>query len=92
MEVVLAESIINLYGYKRIIIVHDTYYYCHMLIGTEISLVGFYNNNYRGSAPVHMGNVQCSGSESRLIDCPHSAGGRGSAARLTCNYNTDDGK
>ena len=33
-----------------------------------------------------MNNVQCSGSESRLIDCPHSSGGSGSDARLTCPY------
>ena len=33
-----------------------------------------------------MSNVQCSGSESRLIDCPHSSGGSGSDALLRCSY------
>ena len=27
---------------------------------------------------LHMSNVQCSGTESRLIDCPHSSGDGGS--------------
>ena len=38
------------------------------------------------SRPIHLSNVQCSGSESRLIDCPHSSGGNGSDAELTCYY------
>ena len=65
---------------------------CHFLTGTEISLYGYYSDYLRGSAPVHMSNVQCSGNESRLIDCPHNSGGSGSDALLRCNYYNSYGK
>ena len=54
--------------------------------GNAISLYGYYSVYYTLSAPVHMSNVQCSGSESRLVDCPYSSGGSGSDASLTCYY------
>ena len=31
-----------------------------------------------------MSNVQCSGTENKLTDCPHSSGGSGSGATLMC--------
>ena len=64
---------------------------CCLLTDTGIVLSASYRTSYRGSAPVHISNVQCSGSESRLIDCPYSSGGSGSVESLKCNYNTDVG-
>ena len=64
---------------------------CCLLTDTGIVLSAYYRTSYLGSAPVHISNVQCSGSESRLIDCPHSYGDSGSDASLRCNYNTDVG-
>ena len=53
----------------------------YILIGASIKL----NSNYNfETAPILMSNVQCSGNESRLIECPHSSGGNGSVATLTC--------
>ena len=31
-----------------------------------------------------MSNVQCSGTENKLTDCPYSSGGSGSGATLMC--------
>ena len=39
---------------------------------------------HNGTISTQMSNVQCLGTESRLTECPHSAGGNGSAASLTC--------
>ena len=64
---------------------------CCLLTDTGIVLSSYYYTNYHGSIKVHISNVQCSGSESRLIDCPHSPGGSGSVESLRCNYNTDVG-
>ena len=33
-----------------------------------------------------MSNVECSGNEPRLIDCPYSSGGSGSGATLYCGF------
>ena len=57
--------------------------------GTSIQLYGSYLSSYHETNPVHMSNVQCSGTEPRLIDCPHSSGGGGSGglwsdATLSC--------
>ena len=62
---------------------------CSLLKGIEITLSAYYSTYDRETAPVHMSNVECSGNESRLIDCPHSSGGNGSGATLRCNYYND---
>ena len=53
------------------------------MIGKAIDL---HSTSFGATAPTHMSNVQCSGNESRLIECPHSSGGNGSAVSLTCDY------
>ena len=53
-------------------------------IGTSIYLYG-YHTSYRETTPVHMSNVQCLGTESRLTDCPHSSGVSVSGAALECH-------
>ena len=37
----------------------------------------------------YLSAVQCSGNESRLIDCPHSLAGSGSVATLQCDSDVD---
>ena len=56
----------------------------HLHTGTSILLSASYFSSYRETTPVHMSNVQCSGTENRLTDCPHSSGGSGSGATLRC--------
>ena len=62
---------------------------CSLLKGTDIILSAYYSIYDRETAPVHMSNVECSGNESRLIDCPHNSGGSGDGATLHCSYNND---
>ena len=58
--------------------------YC--IIGESIELESYRNYYSTGEiAPVHMSDVQCSGNESRLIDCPHSPGGSRPVAYLNCH-------
>ena len=62
-------------------IVKDTgchHYSILLLSGTSIDLYGSYSTSYRETTPVHMSYVQCLGTESRLIDCPHTSGNSGS--------------
>ena len=54
-------------------------------IGGEVRLSSSYFI-YGETAPVHMSNVQCSGTESRLTECPYTSGGSGSDASLYCDY------
>ena len=49
-------------------------------IGTESS---YYN--YNDDLPVVVSDVQCAGTESRLIDCPYTSGGNGSLVSLWCS-------
>ena len=59
------------------------------MIGEEINLVSSYSTSYRETAPVHMSSVQCTGTESRLVDCSYISGGSGSGVSLGCyNYNS----
>ena len=59
-----------------------------IVIGNGIDLDTFYYSNRYRAAAIHMSNVQCSGNESRLIDCSHNSGGIGSVATLDCDYRT----
>ena len=54
--------------------------------GTAIVLSSDYSTQYRVVAPVHLSDVQCSGTESKLIDCLHTLGGSDFAASLECEY------
>ena len=56
------------------------------MIGEEINLVSSYSTSFRETAPVHISGVQCSGTESRLIDCSYISGGSGSGISLNCYY------
>ena len=56
------------------------------IIGGNIDLSSSYSTSYRETVPVHMSDVQCSGTESRLIECNHNVGGSGSDTSLYCNY------
>ena len=56
------------------------------LVGYGIYLGSSYSTSYRETTPVHMSDVQCSGTESRLTDCPHTPGGSGSGVSLECGY------
>jgi hypothetical protein len=44
------------------------------------------NYDYSTDLPVVMSNVECVGTESRLIDCPYTTGGSGSPVSLRCTY------
>ena len=57
-----------------------------LFIGAAISLRSSYFISSRGIAPVHMSNVQCSGTESNLTVCPHTSGGSGTSATQICYY------
>ena len=59
---------------------------CSLLKDAAVTLSSSYSTYYRETAPVHMSNVECSGNEPRLIDCPHNSGGSGNGATLRCNY------
>ena len=67
------ESLSSYYNYDP----YDYYYYYW----------DYYNYDYDNSitGPIHMSNVRCLGTESRLIDCPHSVGGSGDLATLSCS-------
>ena len=63
-----------------------------ILKGGAVSLDSSYYSNNRGPVPVHMSDVLCSGTESRLTDCPHNPGGNGTTqefATQMCSYSFD---
>ena len=55
------------------------------LIESSVELYSSYLRSYREAAPIHMSNVQCSGTETRLTECPYQPGGTGAVATLNCN-------
>ena len=44
---------------------------CIFLVGTTAFSYGFFG---QGSGPIHRRNLQCSGTELRLVDCTFSGG------------------
>ena len=59
------------------------------MFSTDVILSSSYSSYNRETVPVHMSNVECSGNEPRLIDCPHNSVGSGDGATLRCSYNND---
>ena len=55
---------------------------------TALSLDSTYSTLYRETAPVHMSNVRCSGTESRLTVCSNTPGGSGTSAVQNCDYSS----
>lgn len=46
---------------------------CNTLFtGSNIYLSAYYSTYNRESIPIHLSNVNCSGAESRLVDCFHT--------------------
>ena len=65
------ESLSSYYDYYY----YDYYDYYYYDYDYDYSIVG----------PTHMSNVRCVGTESRLMDCPHTVGGSGDLASLRCS-------
>ena len=62
--------------------------------GEAVYLSSYYYNYNRETVPVHMSDVQCLGTESRLTECSHNTGSAGTIQDLAtqvCNYYFNSG-
>ena len=70
---------------------YTSYYnFLHLSSATSTSVAtsSDYYPNDRETAPTHLSNVKCQGSEVKLTNCNHTLGGSGTAVFMRCNYFT----
>ena len=65
------------------LVIINSIFLIHNIVYSISSPYSGYNDE---NLPVVMSNVNCLGTESRLIDCSYNTGGSGSPVSLRCTY------
>ena len=69
--------------------IHFYSYFSLSLSATSVSTsYNYYSLTYRETAPTHLSNVTCQGSEVILTNCNHTLGGSGTAVSMRCDFYT----
>ena len=68
------------------VLLHIHFYSYFSLSVSALSTYSSYYLTNRETAPTHLSNVNCQGSEVILTNCNHTLGGSGTAVSMTCYY------